>query len=168
VDVQTFNGEPGCGQFEASPNLMQVTGTSASGQPRRMCMLLVRMGVEKGPYPGPLDNFRVNQSERVTFTLGTAPSVTGKKVRSAQIRIESNRQSTVRVTAYNGTTSVGTQTIPLSSLSPQGGGLQADNYTVNVDFGQTFTRLDVEATAGAFSIVGGANNSGPTTFNLSN
>jgi hypothetical protein len=93
--------------------------------------------------------------------------VTGKKVRTAQIKIEGDQQTSVRVTAYNGATSVGTQTIPLSSLTSQGDGPQANNYTVNVDFGQTFTRLDMEATAGSFSIVGGANNSGPTTFNLS-
>jgi len=166
VDVQTFNGEPGCGKFEASPNLMQVTGTSPNGDPRRVCLLAFRMGVDKGPNPGPLDNFRVNQGEKVSFTLGTAPSVTSKKVRSAQIKVEGNTQATVRVTAYDGATSVGTQTIPLSSLSPQGGGPQRNTYTVNVDFGQTFTRLDVEATAGSFSIVGGANNSGATTFNL--
>jgi predicted extracellular nuclease len=166
LQVQTFNGEPGCGQFEASPNLMQVSAAAPNGQPRNVCLLAFRLGVDKGPGPGPLDNFRVNQGEKVTFALGSAPTVAGKQVRTAQVKLEGSPLTTVKVTAYNGASSVGSQTVPLSSLTPQGGGAQGNNYTLNVDFGQGFTRLDLEAVAGSFSIVGGANNSGPTMFNL--
>ncbi|MGE3913291.1 MAG: endonuclease/exonuclease/phosphatase family protein, partial [Chloroflexota bacterium] len=168
LQVQTFDHEPGCGQFEANPNLMQVTGASPSGQPRQLCLLAFRMGVDKGPRIGPLDNFRVNQGEKVTFALGSHASVAGKKIRTAQIKVESNPQTTIRVTAYNGSTSVGTQTVPVNSLSPQGKGNQANNYTINVDLGQPFTRLELETLTGSFSIVGGANDSGETEFILVN
>jgi hypothetical protein len=168
VLIQTFDGEPGCGRFENQPNLMQASGTRSNGAFAPICMLNIRMGVEKGPWPGFFDNFRVNQGEKLTFSLGTHPSLAGKKIRTASLKVEGNQQTTIRVTAYNGSTVVGTQTVPLSSLTPQGRGFQANNYTVNVDVGQAFTRLEIGATTGSFSVVGGANNSGPTTFALTN
>ncbi len=164
--TQEIQGEPGCGRFANRPRLMQVSGTAANGASRQICVLNLRMGVQKGPWPGPFDNFKVNQGERIAFALGTDPSITGAAIRTAEVRVEGNQQATIRVTAYNGAAVVGTQVVPLSSLTPQGPGAQSNNYTLNVDFGQTFTRLEVASASGWFSIVGGANNSDETRFNL--
>jgi len=164
--VQQWQGGVGCDGFEANPNLMIVTGTGANGQSARVCQLNLRLGIERGPWPGPLDSFTVNVNEKMSFALGSDSHLTGSKVRTASIEVEGIRQTTVRVTAYNGATQVGTQLVSLSSLTPEGHGLQGDNYRINVDFGQTFTRLELQTTAGWFSVVGGADHTSPTQFVL--
>ena len=144
----------------ATANLVSVAGSPQVG------FFDIRLGAASSGENG-RNQARINaaRGESLTFTAG--PDLGGRKFLGATLKVEGAPDTTARVTAYDGAAPVQDFVFPLGALTPQGAGALANNYALTFFGGQAFDRLVFTADAGAYSIAGGVDGSGPSEFFVS-
>ncbi|MCU1429752.1 MAG: hypothetical protein JWL83_3752 [Actinomycetia bacterium] len=164
--TQKINSGDGCNRsFAESPDLMHVFASAPEGATLGrfqgkigVCFQEVRPSARSGRVDG-------DRSEALTLQLGSDPSLAGKKVQSADLRVEG--RGTLTVTEYLDNSLIGTTTLDSATATPQGPAPLDDNYIVTVDPGAVFNRLVLTAGPTSFyGLVGGRQGSGDSVFHL--